>query len=110
GPALAILAHSRLFGAFGPVPAARPRPGEGGVGVVDLRHLAGGEPRCLGIVTGQVRMMLAGQTPPRRLDLGGARARLDPENSMWIGLCHAPMIWATDVPWWGPATTSTGLL
>src|SRR5258705_161416 len=63
-----------------------------GIGLVDLRHLAGGDARCLRIVARQVRVVLTGEAPPRRLDLGWIRARLDAQDDVGFAFGHVESV------------------
>jgi hypothetical protein len=62
------------------------------VGLIDLGHLAGCDPRCLRIIAGQVGMVLSGQAPPGSLDLGRCRARFDAEDDEGFAFGHVESV------------------
>lgn len=68
------------------------RPRHRGVGLVDLRHAARSDPGRLGVVAGQVRVVLPSELPPRRLDLGSGRSRLDPKDDVGLAFRHDPSV------------------
>jgi alpha-beta hydrolase superfamily lysophospholipase len=73
------------------------------VGLVDLRHLACRDPRCLRVVAGQIGVVLAGESPPRSLDLGGSRPGLDAEDDKRIAFGHVESVVPPDRRPGGPS-------
>ena len=69
------------------------------VGLVDLGHLTRRDPRCLGIVADQVRVVATRELAPRGLDLGRRRGRADTEDDVRLPFRHEKSVSpANDVP------------
>ena len=72
--------------------------GQCGVGVVDLGHPLGRNPRGRRIVAGQVRVVRPSQASPGGLDLGRAGALVDAEDQVGIACRHGSSLSAGGRP------------
>jgi hypothetical protein len=76
--------------------SSRASPGDRRIRLVDLGHLASGNPRRLWIVADEIRVVLPSEAAPRGLDFRGQSAGFDAENIVGIASGHGLSV----VPAW----------